>query len=100
MKFDDHINSHERNWSDVSLRSDEIDQDHWRRLNDDWDFYRRQQETWFLEQSSPVGQEKLDFSSVDFDWNVSTYQPVESPFLRMLTGGATLALLGYLYWML
>ena len=100
MKFDDHITSHDRNWSDAPLHSDGIDPDYWRRRNDDWDFYRRQQETWSIEQTSPVEQEILFIPPVGFDLVTPAYQPVQSPFLRILNGGATLALLGYLYWML
>ncbi len=100
MKFDDHIFSDDYDLSGYDPLSKGLGRDYWQQANDDWDYYRRQNELWLIARSMPSIGEQLMIVPVDLPWDNYDDQPAQPTLVRAITGSVILALLGYFYWML
>jgi len=98
MKFDENNTSGGLHSSDYDPHSESIGSDHCQQANDEWEYYRRQNERWLIEQPSTLFQSE-PISPIEIPWDTSPQQE-RSPLARVTYGGLVLVLLSYLYWML
>jgi hypothetical protein len=100
MKFDDHSSSNDHNLHGCDPHLEGLGRDYWQRHADDeyYHYLNRQEQAFFrISNNAPQIVEIDHMNSYWCDHDAEHSQPT---IVRMLSGGVTLGLLGYLYWML
>lgn len=100
MKFDDHQFPDSLNSPVYDPLLESIDRDYWQRHSDEahYEYLNRQEQT-FLQISNNASN-IVDMDHMDYNWIDCDNERRQPPIARILSGSVTLALLGYLYWML